>query len=125
MYRPSRTILPGITKPLSSTAGLTFSRPHPFTAHPPTTSTSQISQSPYSTDPKTQPSAQQTTNRPNPDLKPSTPPVQQKTQSQLDQELREKMEGLSGDGGASGVEYEDGQPVAMKRSVKDNMFRYI
>lgn len=35
------------------------------------------------------------------------------------------MEGLSGDGGASGVEDEDGQPAAMKRSVKDNMFRYI
>jgi len=48
-----------------------------------------------------------------------------KTQAQLDEELRQKMMGLSGDGGESGVEYEDGQPVSMKRSVKNNMFRYI
>ena len=43
----------------------------------------------------------------------------------LDEELRLKMEGISGEGGESGVEYEDGKPVAMKRSVKENMFRYI
>lgn len=48
-----------------------------------------------------------------------------KTMAELDEELRLKMSGLSGDGGASGVEYEDGQPVSMKRSVKNNMFRYI
>ena len=48
-----------------------------------------------------------------------------KTQAELDKELELKMQGLAGDGGASGVEYEDGQPVAMKRSVKNNMFRYI
>ncbi|KAI0202804.1 hypothetical protein F4808DRAFT_458520 [Astrocystis sublimbata] len=48
-----------------------------------------------------------------------------KTQAQLDEELRLKMSGIAGDGGAAGVEYEDGQPVAMKRSVKNNMFRYI
>ncbi|KAI2603274.1 uncharacterized protein GGS25DRAFT_86681 [Hypoxylon fragiforme] len=48
-----------------------------------------------------------------------------KTVAELDAELRLKMSGLSGDGGAAGVEYEDGQPVAMKRSVKNNMFRYI
>jgi hypothetical protein len=48
-----------------------------------------------------------------------------KTQKEIDEELRLKMEGLSGDGGASGVEYENGKPVAMKRSVKENMFRYI
>jgi hypothetical protein len=48
-----------------------------------------------------------------------------KTQADLDRELQEKMSGLAGDGGASGVEYEDGQPVAMKRSVRNNMFRYI
>jgi hypothetical protein len=43
----------------------------------------------------------------------------------LDEELRKRMDGLSGDGGEAGVEYEDGKPVAMKRSVKNNMFRYI
>ncbi|KAF2691217.1 hypothetical protein K458DRAFT_382788 [Lentithecium fluviatile CBS 122367] len=48
-----------------------------------------------------------------------------KTQAELDKELQLKMQGLSGDGGESGVEYEDGQPVSMKRSVKNNMFRYI
>lgn len=48
-----------------------------------------------------------------------------KTQVQLDEELRQKMSGLSGDGGESGIEYEDGQPVAMKRNVRNNMFRYI
>ena len=48
-----------------------------------------------------------------------------KTQAQLDEELRQKMSGISGDGGDAGVEYEDGQPVSMKRSVKNNMFRYI
>lgn len=45
--------------------------------------------------------------------------------AEIDEELRLKMAGLSGDGGESGVEFEDGQPVSMKRSVKNNMFRYI
>ena len=48
-----------------------------------------------------------------------------KTTADVDEELRKKMAGLSGDGGEAGVEFEDGQPVAMKRSVKNNMFRYI
>jgi hypothetical protein len=48
-----------------------------------------------------------------------------KTQAELDQELQLKLQGLSGDGGDAGVEYEDGKPVSMKRSVKNNMFRYI
>ncbi|KAI0132695.1 hypothetical protein BJ170DRAFT_258616 [Xylariales sp. AK1849] len=52
-------------------------------------------------------------------------PKHKKTMAELDEELKQKMSGLSGDGGESGVEYEDGQPVAMKRSVKSNMFRYI
>jgi hypothetical protein len=48
-----------------------------------------------------------------------------KTMAQLDEELREKLEGRSGDGGAAGLELEDGKPVAMKRSVRENMFRLI
>lgn len=48
-----------------------------------------------------------------------------KTQAELDEELRQKLEAMSGDGGAAGLELEDGQPVSMKRSVKNNMFRYI
>ncbi|KAI1112425.1 hypothetical protein F5Y14DRAFT_272523 [Nemania sp. NC0429] len=49
----------------------------------------------------------------------------EKTTAQRDEELRQKMSGIAGDGGESGVEYEDGQPVAMRRSVRNNMFRYI
>jgi hypothetical protein len=48
-----------------------------------------------------------------------------KSQAELDKELQERMAGIAGDGGEAGIELEDGQPVAMKRSVKDNMFRYI
>ncbi|KAI4854445.1 hypothetical protein E4T44_00179 [Aureobasidium sp. EXF-8845] len=55
----------------------------------------------------------------------SEQPKKHKTLAELDEELRQKMAGASGDGGDAGVEYEDGQPVSMKRSVKNNMFRYI
>lgn len=48
-----------------------------------------------------------------------------KTMAEIDEEMRMKMSGIAGDGGEAGIEYEDGQPVAMKRSVKNNMFRYI
>ncbi|KAH9865766.1 hypothetical protein J1614_009353 [Plenodomus biglobosus] len=48
-----------------------------------------------------------------------------KTQAELDKELLVKLQGLDGDGGSAGVEYEDGKPVSMKRSVRNNMFRYI
>ncbi|KAF2483050.1 hypothetical protein BDY17DRAFT_242735, partial [Neohortaea acidophila] len=48
-----------------------------------------------------------------------------KTIAQLDEELRQKLSGMAGDGGAAGIEYEDGRPVDMKRSVRNNMFRYI
>jgi hypothetical protein len=65
-------------------------------------------------------SPQKSTTKPSEDPKPK-----KKTQAELDQELQEKLRGLSGDGGDSGVEYEDGKPVSMKRSVKNNMFRYI
>lgn len=53
------------------------------------------------------------------------PPKKKKTIAQLDEELRQKMSGLAGDGGEAGVELENGQPVSMKRSVRENMFRYI
>ncbi|KAI0886882.1 uncharacterized protein GGS22DRAFT_118841 [Annulohypoxylon maeteangense] len=56
---------------------------------------------------------------------PITKPAKKKTMAELDAELQRKMSGLSGDGGEAGVECENGQPVAMKRSVKQNMFRYI
>ncbi|KJK65949.1 hypothetical protein P875_00021946 [Aspergillus parasiticus SU-1] len=43
-------------------------------------------------------------------------PEKAKTVSQADEELRQKLEQMSGGGGASGIEYEDGKPSAMKRS---------
>ncbi|KAK8168738.1 hypothetical protein BKA80DRAFT_308423 [Phyllosticta citrichinensis] len=48
-----------------------------------------------------------------------------KTQADKDEELKKKMAGIAGDGGEAGVEYENGEPTAMKRSVRNNMFRYI
>jgi hypothetical protein len=48
-----------------------------------------------------------------------------KTMAEADEEMRKAMEGLAGDGGESGVELEDGKAVAMKRGVRENMFRYI
>ncbi|KAF2276191.1 uncharacterized protein EI97DRAFT_378048, partial [Westerdykella ornata] len=65
---------------------------------------------------------QTNSSRPSDDAQPAK---KKKTQAELDKELESKMQDLSGDGGASGVEYEDGQPVAMKRSLRNNMFRYI
>ena len=52
-------------------------------------------------------------------------PKSKKTMAQLDEELRMKLEGRSGDGGAVGLELENGKPVAMKRGVRENMFRLI
>lgn len=48
-----------------------------------------------------------------------------KTMAELDDELRLKLEGRSGEGGEAGLELEDGRPAAMKRGVKNNMFRLI
>jgi len=47
------------------------------------------------------------------------------TQAELDEELRMKLEGISGEGGNAGVEYEGGKAVGLKRGVRDNMFRVI
>ncbi|KAJ5295510.1 hypothetical protein PENANT_c001G04118 [Penicillium antarcticum] len=52
-------------------------------------------------------------------------PRKSKTVSEADAELRERLERMSGEGGASGIEYEDGKPNAMKRGVRNNMFRLI
>ena len=49
----------------------------------------------------------------------------EQTQAELDAELREKLEAMSGGGGISGLELEDGKPVAMKRGTRENMFRLI
>ncbi len=52
-------------------------------------------------------------------------PKKKKTMAELDEELRMKMEGRSGEGGEAGLELEDGRPAAMKRGVRNNMFRLI
>ena len=45
--------------------------------------------------------------------------------AEQDAKIREALEGISGEGGEAGLELEDGQPTSMKKSVKNNMFRYI
>ncbi|CAH0003023.1 unnamed protein product [Clonostachys byssicola] len=63
--------------------------------------------------------------------RPSDSPVKssrskdKKTIAQLDEELRLRLEGMSGDGGAAGVEYENGRAEGLKSEVKRNMFRII
>lgn len=51
--------------------------------------------------------------------------AKKKTVAEMDEELRVKLEGMSGDGGASGIEYEGGKAEGLKRGVKSNMFRVI
>lgn len=51
--------------------------------------------------------------------------VKKKTIAELDEELKLKMESMSGGGGSAGVEYENGKAEGLKRGVKDNMFRVI
>lgn len=52
-------------------------------------------------------------------------PKRQKTVLEQDEELRLKLEGISGEGGGAGVEYEGGKAVGLKRGVRENMFRVI
>ncbi|KAJ5123236.1 hypothetical protein N7448_009333 [Penicillium atrosanguineum] len=66
----------------------------------------------------------QSESRSNPEKKPQTS-KNNRTVAQSDAELRERLEKMSGEGGAAGIEYEDGQPSAMKRGVRNNMFRLI
>ncbi|KAG8165818.1 hypothetical protein KVR01_004370 [Diaporthe batatas] len=55
----------------------------------------------------------------------STNAAKKKTVAEMDEELRRKLEGISGEGGASGIEYEGGKAEGLKRGVKSNMFRVI
>lgn len=52
-------------------------------------------------------------------------PKHPKTVQEQDAEMLAKLEGISGEGGSAGVEYEGGKAVGLKRAVKDNMFRVI
>lgn len=51
--------------------------------------------------------------------------AKKKTVAEMDEELRLKLEGMSGGGGSAGVEYEGGKAEGLKRGVKSNMFRVI
>lgn len=51
--------------------------------------------------------------------------VKGRAMAEMDEELRLKLEGISGEGGEAGLELEDGKAVAMKRGVRENMFRLI
>lgn len=48
-----------------------------------------------------------------------------KSMAELDEEMKQAMETMSGEGGEYGLELEGGKAVSMKRTVKENMFRYI
>ncbi|KKY35078.1 hypothetical protein UCDDA912_g04936 [Diaporthe ampelina] len=51
--------------------------------------------------------------------------AKKKTVAEMDEELRLKLEGMSGEGGSAGIEYENGKAEGLKRGVKSNMFRVI
>lgn len=55
----------------------------------------------------------------------SSSAVKKKTVAERDEELRLKLEGMSGGGGSAGIEYEGGKAEGLKRGVKSNMFRVI
>ena len=48
-----------------------------------------------------------------------------KSQAELDAELQQKLEAMSGGGGEAGLELENGKPVAMGRASRNNMFRIM
>ncbi|KAJ5499003.1 hypothetical protein N7453_008054 [Penicillium expansum] len=88
-------------------------------------SEAQDSQSHQDTESKQGESNQTSEKSSNQDNNRRTLPPTVKTVSQADAELRERLEQMSGAGGACGIEYEDGKPNAMKRGVRNNMFRLI
>jgi guanyl-specific ribonuclease Sa len=51
------------------------------------------------------------------------PAAKAKTVAELDEEMRQKLEAMSG--GQAGVEYENGVAAGLKSEVKRNMFRVI
>lgn len=63
--------------------------------------------------------------KPEPQNKTDTPATHKKTVAEADAELKSRLEAMSGEGGAAGVEYENGSAEGLKREVKRNMFRLI
>ncbi|OBT82705.1 hypothetical protein VE02_08841 [Pseudogymnoascus sp. 03VT05] len=80
---------------------------------------------PISIEPALEPTQPAKSSAPETPAEPVKVKVRAKTIAELDEELKLKLEEISGEGGAAGLEYENGKAVAMKRGVKDNMFRLI
>lgn len=88
--------------------------------HASTTATSNSKPANTNTSATTQATTDQAS--PAADCKTDETKAAKKSVLQQDEELRQRLNAANGD---AGVEYEDGQPASMKRSVKNNMFRYI
>ncbi|KAE8448208.1 hypothetical protein EG329_009638 [Mollisiaceae sp. DMI_Dod_QoI] len=81
---------------------------------------------PFTWRPQAEPSNIQQTTTPVKEVKkPVTPITQGKSMKEKDEDLKLKLEGISGEGGEAGLELENGKPVGLKRGVKENMFRII
>ncbi|OLN87562.1 hypothetical protein CCHL11_06160 [Colletotrichum chlorophyti] len=80
---------------------------------------------PSKTESKTATTSNQAKNAPDENSGVSAPTQKKKTVAELDEDLRLKLEAMSGEGGAAGVEYENGTAEGLKRGVKSNMFRVI
>ncbi|TVY24518.1 hypothetical protein LHYA1_G006893 [Lachnellula hyalina] len=103
--------------------------------HPQPSAPSQTSSSASST--KTSESAARTTANPDSDVNVDMKVAKEeekksiggskkkKSMAELDEEMRAKLDGISGEGGGAGVEYEGGKAVGLKRGVRENMFRVI
>lgn len=122
MFRPNLRSNPIFRSLLTPSTRLSSSS---STTNSPSTSSSSPSKQQELNTQSTQPSSSAQELSASSNQSPSQEPKKKKTIAEQDAELQQKMSGLAGDGGEAGVELEDGQPVSMKRSVRNNMFRYI
>ncbi|KAI9790564.1 MAG: hypothetical protein M1833_001915 [Piccolia ochrophora] len=135
-FRPWRDQRPRC--PLSTTTtsfANTSSPPSPQSSPSSSSSASSTTSSPP---PNSQPSNPQSSSTETPQSKPSSSDkdpslanthgssdAKPKQQAPTDDELRQRLEAMSGGGGEAGLQLEDGKPVAMGRGTKSNMFRVI
>lgn len=118
------TSIPAITyqtmsRPISTTALNSIRFAIPRLSRSIATSSSEPPEEPSQDDKTLEKSAQAVQSMPTSTHKPA------KSIAEQDAEMMRKLAGISGEGGEAGIEYEDGKPVAMKRGVKNNMFRLI
>lgn len=129
MIRRRSSQYKSFTRSISSTSSLSSSKGQSLFLRINAATKSKIFTWIVSTDPAKQ-ATKHTSNQPQ-NESPSNPSNEAsslnkaKSVSQADAELRERLEEMSGEGGAAGIEYEDGKPTAMKRGVRKNMFRLI